>query len=63
MRTETDLNHGTLPDPVVQAIQGLREEVASLRKRLDQAEARAAGKRKAARKPGRHTQSKKRQDG
>jgi serine O-acetyltransferase len=39
MRTETDLNHGTLPDPVVQAIQGLREEVAVLQKRLDAAEA------------------------
>lgn len=39
MRTETDLNHGTLPDPVVQAIQRLRQEVASLQERLDAAEA------------------------
>jgi serine O-acetyltransferase len=34
MRAETDLNHGTLPDPVVQAIQGLREEVARLEERI-----------------------------
>jgi serine O-acetyltransferase len=34
MRTETDLNHGTLPDPVVQAIQGLRREISDLEDRL-----------------------------
>ena len=52
MRTETDLNHGTLPDPVVQAIQGLRQEITNLENRLDIMEAKA-GKRESARTPGR----------
>ena len=41
MRTETDLNHGTLPDPVVQAIQGLRQEITDLENRLHAMEAKA----------------------
>jgi serine O-acetyltransferase len=52
MRTETDLNHGTLPDPVVQAIRDLRREITNLENRLDKVEA-SAGKTKPARKPGR----------
>jgi serine O-acetyltransferase len=35
MRTETDLNHGTLPDPVVQALQDLRTDLTRLQERLD----------------------------
>jgi len=42
MRTETDLNHGTLPDPVVQAIQDLRKDITQLGKRLDTIEGKAA---------------------
>jgi len=42
MRTETDLNHGTLPDPVVQALQDLREDITRLDKRLDTIEGRTA---------------------
>jgi serine O-acetyltransferase len=39
MRTETDLNHGTLPDPVVQALQDLREDLKKLDGRLHTLEA------------------------
>lgn len=60
MRAETDLNHGTLPDPVVQAIEGLRQEITSLENRLETVEAKA-GKREPARNPGR--QKKKRSRG
>ncbi len=59
MRTETDLNHGTLPDPVVQAIQSLREEVANLRKRLDETETGGAVKKEAPRKNRRRRRTKK----
>jgi len=41
MRTETDLNHGTLPDPVVQAIQDLRKDITRLGNRLDTIEGEA----------------------
>ncbi len=61
MRTETDLNHGTLPDPVVQAIQDLRGEVAGLQKRLDAAEARADGKQEPPQGSGRRKKAKKSQ--
>jgi hypothetical protein len=57
MRTETDLNHGTLPDPVVQAIQDLRQGITSLENRLDAVEAKA-GKREPARNPGRQKKRK-----
>ena len=58
MRTETDLNHGTLPDPVVHALQGLHEEIERLGDRLAAVEASAAksapprrsGRRKKARR-------------
>lgn len=43
MRTETDLNHGTLPDPVVQAIQDLRKEIEQIRRKIDAHEGKAAG--------------------
>lgn len=62
MRTETDLNHGTLPDPVVQAIQGLRQEITSLENRLDAVEAKA-GKREPARNPGRQKKKKRSKGG
>ena len=62
MRTETDLNHGTLPDPVVQAIQGLRQEITSLKNRLDAAEAKT-GKREPARNPGRQKKKKRSKGG
>ena len=45
MRTETDLNHGTLPDPVVQAIQDLREDMAQLGSRLDTLEGKTAAQK------------------
>ena len=62
MRTETDLNHGTLPDPVVQAIQGLRQEITTLENRLEAVEAKA-GKRESARTPGRRKKRKPSQGG
>ncbi len=49
MRTETDLNHGTLPDPMVHAIQGLHEELERLGDRLAAVEA-GAEKKASARK-------------
>ena len=57
MRTETDLNHGTLPDPVVQAIQGLRQEITNLGNRLDAVETKT-GKREPPRNPGRQKKKK-----
>jgi serine O-acetyltransferase len=62
MRTETDLNHGTLPDPVVQAIQGLQQEIRSLGNRLDALEA-GAGEREAPGKPGRQKRKQRSQGG
>jgi serine O-acetyltransferase len=44
MRTETDLNHGTLPDPVVQAIQDLRKDITQLGTRLDTMEGNATSR-------------------
>ena len=44
MRAETDLNHGTLPDPVVQAIQDLRKDMSKLGKRLDTIEGKTASR-------------------
>ena len=44
MRTETDLNHGTLPDPVVQAIQDLRKDITRLGQRLDTIEAKGTSR-------------------
>ena len=56
MRTETDLNHGTLPDPVVHAIQGLHEEIERLGDRLAAVEA-SAGKKEPPRRPARRKQA------
>ena len=38
MRAETDLDHGSLPDPVVQTIKRLQRDVSRLRHRLDSLE-------------------------
>jgi serine O-acetyltransferase len=50
MRTETDLNHGTLPDPVVQAIQDLRKDITQLGDRLDTMEGKATSQQPSGRR-------------
>jgi serine O-acetyltransferase len=50
MRTETDLNHGTLPDPVVQAIQDLRKDITQLGNRLDTIEGKATSRQPSGRR-------------
>jgi serine O-acetyltransferase len=54
MRTETDLNHGTLPDPVVQAIQDLRKDITRLGNRLETIE----GKTTSRKPPGKRRKAK-----
>ncbi len=44
-RLETDLNHGTLPDPVVQALQDLRADIEQLNDRLDAMDGQRAERR------------------
>jgi serine O-acetyltransferase len=48
LKYTTDLNHGTLPDPITQTLSDLREELKGLRKRmkkLEKASSRPTGKR------------------